>query len=75
MPKDEIEAYAYLNLAGASDEEARSELTELEKSMSSDARIFGQQRTKQLSKQIDGRVENTEDLRKAIEKENLRKGA
>ncbi len=75
LPKDEIEAYAYLNLAGASDEEARSELTELEKSMSPDARIFGQQRTKQLSKQIEGRVENTEDLRKAIERENLRKGA
>ena len=75
MPKDEIEAYAYLNLAGAADEDARSELTELEKSMSSDARILGQQRTKQLSKQIEGRVENTEDLRKAIERENLHKGA
>jgi TPR repeat protein len=75
VPKDEIEAYAYLNLAGASIEQARNELAEMEKTMSSDARMLGQLRTKQLSKQIEGRVESTEDLRKAIERENLRKGA
>ena len=68
VPKDEIEAYAYLNLAGPSIEEARAELAELEKTISSDTRILGQQRTKQLLKQIEGRVENSEDLRKAIER-------
>jgi hypothetical protein len=43
--------------------------------MSSDARLLGQQRTKKLQKEIEGRLENLNDLRKAVEKESLRKGA
>jgi hypothetical protein len=43
--------------------------------MSSDTRLLGQQRTKKLQKEIEGRLENLNDLRKAVEKESLRKGA
>jgi TPR repeat protein len=75
VAKDEIEGYAYWNLAGITDEDARRNLTILEKNMSSDARLLGQQRTKQLQKEINGRLETLNDLRKAIERESLRKGA
>ena len=75
VAKDEIEAYAYWNLAGITDEGARKNLAHLEKEMSPDARLLGQQRTKQLQKEIEGRLETLDDLRKAIEKETLRKGA
>ena len=75
VAKDEIEAYAYWNLAGVRDEDARSNLAILEMRMSSDARLLGQQRTKQLQKEIDGRMETLDDLRKAAERESLRKGA
>ena len=43
--------------------------------MSPDARLLGQQRTKQLQKEIEGRLESTEEVRKAIEKERSKKGA
>ena len=43
--------------------------------MSPDARLLGQQRTKQLQKEIEGRLESLEDLRKAAERESLRKGS
>ena len=75
VAKDEIEAYAYYNLAGITDENARKNLAILEKKMSPDARLLGQQRTKQLQKEIEGRMETLDDLRKAVEKESLRKGA
>ena len=75
VAKDEIEAYAYYNLAGITKEIARENLDILEKKMSPDARLLGQQRTKQLQKEIEGRLETLDDLRKAVEKENLRKGA
>ena len=75
VAKDEIEAYAYWNLAGITDEDARHNLAILEKNMSSDARLLGQQRTKQLHKEINGRLETLNDLRKAVERESLRKGA
>ena len=75
VAKDEIEAYAYYNLAGITDEVARENLAILEKKMSPDARLLGQQRTKQLQKEIEGRLETLDDLRKAVEKESLRKGA
>jgi hypothetical protein len=74
LAKDEIEAYAYWNLAGITEELARKNLAILEKEMSPDARLLGQQRTKQLQKEIDGRLESVGDLLKAIEKEKLRKG-
>ena len=75
VAKDEIEAYAYYNLAGITDEDARKNLAILEKKMSRDEIASGQQRTKQLQKEIEGRLENLDDLRKAVERESLRKGA
>ena len=75
VAKDEIEAYAYYNLAGITGELARKNLANLEKKMSPDARLLGQQRTKQLQKEIEGRLETLDELRKAVEKEKLRKGA
>lgn len=74
VAKDEIEAYAYWNLAGITDELARKNLAILEREMSPDARLLGQQRTKQLRKEIEGRLESAEEVRKAIEKERS-KGA
>ncbi len=74
VAKDEIEAYAYFNLAGVTLEVARTNLAEIEKAMSPDARLLGQQRTKQLRKEIEGRLESAEEIRKAIEKERS-KGA
>ena len=73
--KNEIEAYAFYNLAGITNERARSNLAILEKGMSPDARLLGQRRTIQLQKEIEGRLETLDDLRKAAEKESLRKGA
>jgi len=75
VAKDEIEAYAYYNLAGITEEGARKNLVLLEKDMSPDARLLGQQRTKQLQKEIEGRLETLDDLRKAVQRESLRKGA
>ena len=75
VPKDEIEAYAYWNLAGITNEAARKFLGLLEDTMSQEARLLGQQRTRQLQKEIEGRLENLEDLRKSVEKEKLRKGS
>jgi len=72
--KNEIEAYAFYNLAGITNENARSKLAILEKGMSPDARLLGQRRTIQLQKEIEGRLETLDDLRKAAEKESLRKG-
>ena len=74
VAKDEIEAYAYFNLAGVTLEVARTNLAEIEKAMSPDARLLGQQRTRQLRKEIEGRLESAEEIRKAIEKERS-KGA
>jgi len=74
VAKDEIEAYAYLNLAGITEELARKSLAILEKELSPDARLLGQRRTKQLQKEIEGRLESAEEIRKAIEKERI-KGA
>ncbi len=74
IPKDEIEAYVYFNLASGIPN-ARHALTLLEQRIPAEARLIAQQRTKQLQKQIDGRVDNLDDLRKAIQKEQLKKGA
>ncbi len=74
VAKDEIEAYAYWNLAGLTDEDARNNLAILEKGMSPDARLIGQQRTKQLRKEIEGRLETAQDLLDAIRKEKMREG-
>jgi len=52
VAKDDIEAYAYLNLAGITNERARKKLAELEAKLTPDARLKGQQRTKELQKEI-----------------------
>ena len=75
VPKDEIEAYAYFNLSGITLEHAREMLAILEKQISPDARLLGQHRAKQLKKEIEGRLESAEEIRKAIEKERSKKGA
>jgi TPR repeat protein len=56
VAKDEIEAYAYWNLAGITDEDARKNLAILEKKMSRDEIASGQQRTKQLQKEIEAKM-------------------
>jgi len=68
VAKDEIEAYAYWNLSRITSESARKNLSILEKKMSPDARLLGQQRTKQLQNEIEGRLESAEEVRKAIER-------
>ena len=56
VAKDEIEAYAYYNLAGITDEDARKNLAVLEKKLSPEARLRGQQRTKELQKEIEAKI-------------------
>jgi hypothetical protein len=56
VPKDEIEAYAYLNLAGVSWDVPRDELRALEKKMSRDEITAGQKRTKELQKEIQAKI-------------------
>ena len=75
VAKDEIEAYAYYNLAGITNEQARGRLSNLEERMTPEARLLGQDRTKQLQREIEGKLDTIEDLRKAIEKEKQVKGA
>jgi TPR repeat protein len=54
--KDEVAAYAYYNLAAVSMEEARFNRGKLEKSIRADSRILGQQRTKELQKEIEAKM-------------------
>ena len=56
VAKDEIEVYAYWNLAGITDESARKNLAILEKKMSRDEIASGQQRTKELQKEIEAKI-------------------
>jgi len=53
VAKNEIEAYAYWSLAGTTDGDARKSLAILEKKMSADACLLGQQRTIELRKEIE----------------------
>jgi len=55
VAKDFVEAYAYWNLAGITVEDARTNLAILEKKMSRDEIASGQQRTKQLQKEIEAK--------------------
>ena len=73
VPKDEIEAYAYFNLAGATDKDARGRVSSLEETMPPNIRLLAQQRTRELRKEMEQRLESSEDLRKAVEKEKRRK--
>lgn len=54
--KDEFEAYAYWSLAATSNNRARSSLTALEADLTSSARLFGQQRAKDLQKEIEDNI-------------------
>jgi len=53
VKKDQIEAYAYMNLAAASDESARANLEKLQKNMSMEIIVAGQNRTKELQAEIE----------------------
>ena len=57
VAKDEVEAYAYFSLAGITDEDARKHLAILEKGMSPEARLRGLQRTKELQKEIQAKID------------------
>lgn len=61
MPKDEIEAYAYINLAASKDEAFRGYFNELESRLPANVRFAGQQRTKQLQKELED-----EDLQRVL---------
>jgi hypothetical protein len=52
-----IEAYAYFNLAGITDEYARKNRDVLDKKLSPEAALRGQQRTKEMQKEIDAKIE------------------
>jgi TPR repeat protein len=67
VAKDEGEAFAYFSLAGITYDDARKELAILEKGMSPDARLRGQQRTKELQKAIEAKIaaKKAEDVKKA----------
>ena len=61
VSKDEIEAYAYWSLAGVEQPEARKELAVLEKQMTPDQIIAGKNRTKELKRELDARVDKSQN--------------
>jgi len=56
VPKDEIEAYAYWNLAQVTDEKSRRNFSRLEEALSPEERLKGQQRTRELQKDIEAKI-------------------
>ena len=56
LAKDDVEAYAYYNLAGITIEEARKNRDILEKKLSPDAVSRGQQRSTELQKEIEAKI-------------------
>ena len=56
MEKDEIEAYAYYNLAGIHSNYALHYFTILEKRMSRKEIVTGQKRTRELRKEIEDKI-------------------
>ena len=56
LVKNEIEAYALYELAESKNEEAGKRLAAIEKTLSPEARLRGQQRTKELQKEIDAKI-------------------
>lgn len=75
VPRDDVEAYAFLNLAGLKVESARKNLSILEETMLPAAKIMGQQRTKELRNEIERPAPSLKDIQRAIEKERASKGA
>jgi TPR repeat protein len=80
--KDEIEAYALLNLSGISYPKAKNGVRLLENLLPPDARIAGQQRSKQLQaliekkrKERDGALDTLFQMIQEVEREKNRKGA
>jgi hypothetical protein len=67
VAKDQVEAYAYLNLAGIVEEVSREWRDKLEDKMTPEAVLRGEQRTKELQKEIDARkaAKKAEDVKKA----------
>ena len=65
--KDPVEAYAYWNLAGTTEEDACKNLAILEKKLSPEARLQGQQRAKEMQNAIEAKnaAKNEEDEEKA----------
>jgi TPR repeat protein len=53
---DLVEAYAYWSLAGRTDADARRTLANLEKKLSHEASLLGQQRAKELHKEIEAKM-------------------
>ena len=51
-----VEAYAFFNLAGITEELARKAADYLEKILSPEAVLRGQKRTKELQKEIDAKI-------------------
>jgi hypothetical protein len=51
--KDEIEAYAYWNLAGVSLKEGAEYIAEMEKKLTESARLLGQKRSRELQAEIE----------------------
>ena len=58
VAKDEVEAYAYYNLAGITYAEAVKRLTILEKKLSRNEVAAGQKRSKELQKEIELKIES-----------------
>lgn len=56
IPKDEIEAYACYNVAAITLEQARHNLEDIERKLPVEARIRGQQRSKEIQKYFDAKV-------------------
>ena len=75
LPRDKIEGYAYLNMASAEDESLRKDVIELESEMPDSARYAGQQRTRQLIKEIEDKKESFLKQSKESQKAREKKGA
>ena len=53
---DKVEAYAYTLLADGSDKDAREARADLESELTSDQKLAGQKRSKELQKEIDAKM-------------------
>jgi TPR repeat protein len=67
VAKDRVEAYAYFNLARGNCSSARRDFDYMEEHMSPEDRLRGQQRTKELQKEIEAKIaaKKAEDDKKA----------
>jgi uncharacterized protein len=54
--RDEVEAYAYWNIAGATIPKAREYIFILEKKITPEVRVAGQKRSKELQKEIEAKI-------------------